>query len=82
MKERLDRKQRELVMLEEVEEEDLVPAKAPPNLDAAFRFNPGQDNISHIKEWCHSDGAPEQRGRKSLETADLQKNPRTGQWPS
>ena len=37
LKERLDRKQRELVRLEEVEEEDLVPAIAPPDLDAAFR---------------------------------------------
>ena len=46
LKDRLERKQRELVRLEEVEEEDLVPAKAPPNLDAAFRFNPDQDNVS------------------------------------
>ena len=46
LKDRLERKQRELVRLEEVEEKDLVPAKAPPNLDAAFRFNPDQDNVS------------------------------------
>ena len=39
MKERLDRKQRELVRLEEVEEEDRVPTIAPPNLNAAFRFS-------------------------------------------
>ena len=45
LKERLERKQRELVRLAEVEEEDLVPAKAHPNLDAALRFNPGPDNI-------------------------------------
>ena len=39
LKERLDRKQRELVRLEEVEEEDRVPTIAPPNLNAAFRFS-------------------------------------------
>ena len=38
LKERLDRKQSELVRLEEVEEEDWVPAIAPPELNAPFRF--------------------------------------------
>ena len=46
--ERLERKQRELTRLEEVEEEDLVPAKAQPSLEAATSFNPGQDNIGQI----------------------------------
>ena len=41
MKDRLDRKQRELVRLEELEEGDLVPTITPPNLDAAFRFSQG-----------------------------------------
>ena len=41
LKDRIDRKQRELARLEELEEEDLVPTTASPNLDAAFRFSQG-----------------------------------------
>ena len=41
MKDRINRKQGELVRLEEVEEADRVPTIAPPNLDAAFRFSQG-----------------------------------------
>ena len=55
LKERLERKRNKLVRLEEVEKEDLVPAKAHQNLGAAFRFNQGPDNLSQIEERHHSE---------------------------
>ena len=64
MKERIERKQRELVRLAEVEEEDLVPDKAHLHLDAAFRFIPGPDNISQIEEMRLSEGFPNGEGER------------------
>ena len=62
LKERIERKQGELVRLAEVEEEDLVPAKGHPNLDTAIRFNPGLDNISQIEERRLSEGFQREEG--------------------
>ena len=62
LKERIDRKQRELVRLAEVEGEDLVPDKGHPNLDTAIRFNPGLDNISQIEERRLSEGFQREEG--------------------
>ena len=50
MMERLERKQRELTRLAEVEEEDQIPFKAQYNRGSAPRFNPGPDRISQIEE--------------------------------
>ena len=64
-----------------MEEEDLVPAKAHPNLDATLRFNPGPDNISQIEERRLSEGFQNGEGemllrlpssRRTLEQADGQ----------
>ena len=72
LKERIEQKQRELVRLAEVEEEDLIPDKAQPNLDAAFPFNPGQDNISQIEERRLSEGFQNGEGER------LQRLPSSG----
>ena len=72
LKERIEQKQREFARLAEVEEDNLVPAKAHPKRDAAVRFNPGPDNISQVEERRLSAGSQEGEMLSCRTPAELQ----------
>ena len=56
--ERLERKQRELTRLAEVEEEGGIPSKTQSNWESAPSLNPGPDSIGQKEERCLSERFP------------------------
>ena len=73
--ERLERKQRELTRLAEVEEEDRVPAKTQSNQKPTPSLNHDPDSTGQIEERCTAKG-PQVRKGKALEGHQLLGEPR------